>query len=344
MPCMRVRLRSVFYRGWLAFLAVMAALLTGAGVDAGAVEGPKSGFRMREATGTATLFLTGWSGVRDLPSALAVAAVLQAGDDGRPDGLKCWSLRDTDQVRPFPAAYLAEGYIRDGHGIHVGTLETGAYFDVVVMAHYTSAAAFRKAARRDLTYTQVFADPSRYRGQVLHFEGRLKRLARLEPPDEVQAQGVTDLYEAWIFSDAYGLNPFCALFTNLPPELADLVGENKIKGSVEVSFDGYFYKKIRYKAADSKESTARDAPVFIGHTLAVRSLPQGATESDNWGNGIMAVFLGIIGLAVVTVVGLTWWFRRTDRRVRRRLAARQNAELILPPAESSASDFPGPAR
>jgi hypothetical protein len=114
---------------------------------------------------------------------------------------------------------------------------------------------------------------------------------------------------------------------------------------VEVGFDGYFYKKFRYKAVDSREHTARDAPVFIGHTLALRSRPAAAEPEESWGHQVMGVFLGVVGLAVVVVVGLTWWYRRADARVRRRLLASRRTELVLPPAEDGgASDFSGPAR
>src|SRR5262249_55395940 len=152
-------------------------------------------------------------------------------------------------------------------------------------------------ARRDLTYAQIFANPADYRGQVVHIDGRLKKLARLEPPLRARADGVSDQYEAWIFNDAYGENPFVAVFTELPASLRSAVGEKKI--NIEVSFDGYFFKKFRYKAIDSKEGKARDAPVLIGHTLAVRSQPPAAGEAGaEWGNHVMAVFLGIIAFAV----------------------------------------------
>jgi hypothetical protein len=326
--------------------SALAQTLSGALPEVAAwdLRGPLSSRYGRQSLGAQTLFLTGFAPVRDLPSALAELAVLQAGDDGRPDGVRCWTLIDTDRVRPFPAIYKEQGVIRDGHDISVGLPETVAYGNILVVAHYTSAEAFRKAARTDLTYAQVFAEPGRYRGQVVHVEGKLKRLARLEPPLEARAQGVGDLYEAWIFNDGYGLNPFCALFTQLPAPLRDLVGENKIKSAVEVTFDGYFYKKFRYKAGDSRERTARDAPVFIGRTLAVPAAPPPeAPPPDDWGNQMMAVFVGIIAAAVAVVAGMTWWYRRTDERVRRRLAAR-HAEFVPPPADAGANDFSDPMR
>jgi hypothetical protein len=298
----------------------------------------------RQQLGAQTLFLTGFTSVRDLPSAVAELAVLQAGDDARPDAVACWSLLDTNRVQPFPAAYKEPGIIRDGKDISLGLPETAAYSTILTMAYYTSEAAFRKAARTDLTYAQVFADPARYRGEVIHIIGRLRRLSRLDPPLEAKAQGVSDLYEAWIFNDAFGMNPFVAVFPVLPARMNDMVGQDKVKDRlVEVSFDGYFYKKFRYKAADSKEGKAREAPVFIGRTLVLRSQPTpGAQEGEDWSGEMMAVFLGIVGLGVVVVVGLTWWFRRSDERVRRRLVASRHPEF--PPPGDDTPDFSPPAR
>jgi hypothetical protein len=327
--------------------SALAGTLSGALPEVAAWElrGPLSSRYGRQSLGAQTLFLTGFTPVRDLPSALAELAILQVGDDGRPDGLRCWSLLDTDRVRPFPAVYKEPGVIRDGHDISIGLPETVAYSNIVAMAYYTSPAAFRQAARRDLTYAQVFAEPHLYRGEVIHIEGRLKRLSRLEPPIEAKAQGVTDLYEAWIFNDVYGMNPFCALFTQLPMGLSDLVGEKKIQGFVEVAFDGYFYKKFRYKAADSREHTARDAPVFIGRTLTVRSLPEPTPAApDEMSSQVLTLFLGIVAFTVVVVAALTWWFRRSDERVRRRLQAGRYREFVPPPPEDGVGDFSGPAR
>jgi hypothetical protein len=327
--------------------AVLGRALSGATPEIAAWDfrGPLSTRYGRQQLGAQTLFLRGFNAVQDLPSALGELAALQAGDDGRPDAVPCWSLLNTDRVQPFPAAYKEPGVIRDGKDISIGLEETAAYSNVLVMAYYTSEAAFRKASRGDLTYAQVFADPSRYRGEVVHIGGRLKRLSRLEAPLEAKAQGVSDLYEAWIFNDAFGMNPFVAVFSVLPARMNDLVGQDKIKGvGVDVSFDGYFYKKFRYKAADSKERTAREAPVFIGRTLVPRFGPPAPEEpaGEDWSGQIMAVFLGIVGLGVVVVVGLTWWFRRSDEAVRRRLVANRRPEFL--PPDDDTTEFSGPAR
>jgi hypothetical protein len=297
-------------------------------------QGPLDSRHGRRLLGAPTLFLNGFTPAASLPAGLSQLALLQAGDE------RCWNLIDTDQVRPFPPHMFEEGAIRDGTSMADGTLEAVYFPQILLQAYYTSQAALRKAARTDLTYAQIFAEPKKYRGQVVHIDGKLRMLARLDPSDEAKANGVSDQYEAWILNEGAG-QLFVFVFTQLPPSLRPYLGEagkNKIKDNkldVQVSGDGYFYKKFRYKALDSKANTARDAPVFIGHTLVDHTPPGGPApeEADEWGNHLMAVFLGIVGFAVVVVVGMTWWFRRSDRQVRGRVLAARHTGLVLPPAE-----------
>jgi hypothetical protein len=291
--------------------------------------GPLSTRPGRMRLGAQTLFLNGFTALPGLPSALAELGTLQAGND-RDEADGCWTLVDTDVVRPFPEAFR-DGRVVDGKGLFVGTLESEAFADLLVQAHFTSAAAFHADARHDLTYAQVFAEPARYRGVVMHVRGRLARLSRLDPPLAAKAQGVSDQFEAWVFYDLQGLNPFCCIFTELPASLRRFVGQERLADrEVEVAFDGYFYKKFRYKAADSKPSTARDAPVFVGRALVLLTPPAPPAEPDDWGTHMMLVFVGVVAFVVAAGVALTWWFRRSDERVRRRLRDAREPGVVLP--------------
>ncbi len=308
---------------------VLSTVYAGAGPEARAwaLEGVLSTRAGREQVGAATLFLTGFGGRAAPPAELAL---LQAGD-----GLGCWELLDTDRLRPFPAAFK-DGRIQDGKDIGVGTPETAAYAEVLALANYTSDRAFRRAAARDVTYYNLFTDPATYRGDVVRIDGRLRRLLRWKPPPEAAARGVNDLYEAWLFNDDAGYgNPFCAVFTELPPGLAP---RDKFEPPVPVSFAGYFFKKFRYRAPDKKW---RDAPLLIGHTLVLGAGGPAAAggngtaaAGDNWSEHLGLLFLGVVAATVCVVVALTWWFRRADVRVHRRLLAARGAhEFVPPPAD-----------
>src|SRR5262249_15504660 len=95
--------------------------------------------------------------------------------------------------------------------------EQRSYNIVLFEASRISADAFRKSARKDITYAHLFNHPSKYRGQIIHLEGTLRQLTRLEPPTTAKAAGVNDMYEGWVFDpQRFGADPWCVLFTDLP--------------------------------------------------------------------------------------------------------------------------------
>jgi hypothetical protein len=307
---------------WCGFSALAAG--THADIQVWDLRGPLSTRPGRVQIGASSLFLAGFGPAAS--TSLVELATLQAGDDE-----SCWDLLDTDRLRPFPPSLLEEGRIRDRKGIYNGDPEIEAYNQILILAHYTSAKAFAAAARHDLSYANLFNEPERHRGQVVHVAGRLVKLRRFDPPDEARGAGVGDLYESWIMTDDFGENPVCAVFTVLP---AGLKIDNRRRLNVPVGFDGYFYKRYRYKSPDTKKANEfRDAPLLIGHTLTGQFGASATGEgdaSDAWGHNLIWIFLGVVGGALLVVVVLTSWFRYNDSRVRRRIAATRNADFVPP--------------
>lgn len=278
----------------------------------------------RTLAGASTLFLAGFGpqpGLNEL-------ALLASGEER-----DCWTLINTDELRPFPEFFRKASVIRDRNGIFNGDPEIDVYCQILTMAHFTSAQAFARAARPDIGYAHLFNEPERYRGEVIHVVGRLVRLRRFDPPAEARGAGVSDLYEGWIMTDRYGENPACVVFTDLPAGLT--IREDRPPNIEGVSFDGYFYKRYRYKAYDSKKANQfRDAPLLIGHTLhgPFGTGTEAAEETaDDWGKHLMGAFLTVVIGAVVGVIGLTFWFRYHDRRTRQRLMASRERDFVAPP-------------
>ncbi len=200
--------------------------------------------------------------------------------------------------------------------------EAEAYHYLLTLAHRASTAAFARKTRTDVHHYNLWApDRQKYRGEIVHVEGKLRQLWRFDAPKLDQNAGVHDLYEAWILDDRDRYNPWCLIFTDLPPGL-------NVDGPYgqHVAFDGYFFKLYRYK--DRKDET-RLAPLLIGHAPVVDAVP---AESDDLGRyfttHVIAGLLGLISLTVVGILLLAWRFRRGDERVRQRLAAaRAGAEI-----------------
>ena len=218
--------------------------------------------------------------------------------------------------------------------------EYQAYCEAVIKASRSSPKAFADSAHRELTYGHLFNEPRKYRGEVVHFAGRLKRVRRFDPPLMLVQAGVKDLYEGWLFSSqVYGANPVCLVFTELPPGLK--VAEET---SDAVSFDGYFFKKYRYAAGDTGPGQAREVPLVIGHAPVVEEAAGTETVGTawTWSHSMLVAVMGLVLGTLALGFILTWWFRHSDNRVRRRLAAAPR-EFVPPPPEAPALERPLPA-
>jgi hypothetical protein len=230
-----------------------------------------------------------------------------------------------------------QGDVEDGTPIQSWQTKDGdeakAYTRTVLAAHSQPAEALANAARRDVKYIHLFEEPAKFRGQIIHLEGRLKRLTRYDAPTLLQTTyDIKHIYEGWIFDpEISGANPTSVLVTELPAGL-----EPKEKMEVRVAFDGYFFKKYRYKAGDGW----RDAPLLIGRTLTLLGPVQAAPEDDGtFSNSLISTFFAVLAGSFGLALALTWWYRRGDRRVHARLAESRTTAFDDPPAEAPA-DMP----
>ena len=215
--------------------------------------------------------------------------------------------------------------------------EDQAYCEAVIKASRCSTKAFADSARPDLTYAHLFNEPRKYRGQVVHFDGRLKRVRRFDPPLMLVQAGVKDLYEGWMFSsERYGANPVCLVFTELPPGIK--VAEETW---YPVSFDGYFFKKYRYSAGDTRPGQAREVPLVVGRAPVVQESAAAEAPASpwTWSHSMLLALLVLVFGTLALGFALHWWFRRGDNRVRRRLAEAPR-EFVPPPPETAAPEWP----
>jgi hypothetical protein len=254
-------------------------------------------------------------GVQGGTAAPAELGLMKAGNDAH-----LWVLSEIESALPLRTRFLsgitdsapaASGLL----GTRADSMEFVAYIEALNKANVTPAFAFANSARRDVTYAHLMSDPNDYRGDVVHLEGRLKRVRRFNPP--IATDNVRDLYEGWMFARERGAEPVCMLFTELPQglQVADTM-------EVKVAFDGYFFKRYRFKAADNIPNQAREAPLLIGRTVTLLEAPVDASGSESGGGykSLLLVFMAVVLVTVALAVGLTWWFRRGDRRVRSRIA------------------------
>jgi hypothetical protein len=219
--------------------------------------------------------------------------------------------------------------------------EFWGYCETILVASRIAPQAFVRAGRanREATFAHVFNSPNSYRGKVVQVVGRLARLRRWESPEYLKQRGISHLYEAWIFDQTQGTNPWCVIFTDLPPGLK--VAE-KFNPPPRVTVDGFFFKKYRYHAVEDDRYT----PLVISRTLRLTDGKPAAAETPGTVARSLFSFLGVLIFVAVLfiigiVVGLSWYFRRADRQHMSRLAGLRAGPLSETPAPAAAiNPFP----
>src|SRR5262249_46975410 len=113
----------------------------------------------------------------------------------RGDRLRLWKLEESDRAPELRAALLK--HVRDSTGLMIddSALETEAFCEALYKAPLASPGAFANSARWALPVAHLLNEPREHRGQVVHFEGEVRRIRRLSPPAMLVARGVRDLYE-----------------------------------------------------------------------------------------------------------------------------------------------------
>ncbi len=279
--------------------------------------------------GAAALFVNGFpSGAESFGE----IALLAAGERDR-----LWTFFDPDEVRPIPPWML--GFVKDNTGMtqEIGDQEQDAYFTMLIFANRTSPKALDLAGRanKGADWAHVFRDPEDYRGDIVHFEGSLKKLREFKPQPMAAQGGVRKHYEGFMYADVLEMDPVIFAITELPKGLEP--GDHL---DAKVGLSGYFFKKFRYTAVDTKKTNKdRLAPLVIGRTLTLLTEPAAAEPppDSEWVNWLGPAFFGFIGLTVAILFAVGYWFRRGDWRVRGRVLAIRHGDFVAPPAEAQAT-------
>jgi hypothetical protein len=192
--------------------------------------------------------------------------------------------------------------------------EAVAWNRVLLHARRFSPEELEANARTDLKFADLFESVRKdYKLQLIQFEGRLLMVRKMEPSQKLRAAGLTAAYEGWIApKDEPRGNPICAIFTDPPPEGMELGRVNKW-----VTFAGYSFKLLHYESGELRQDdpsrhVTKKAPLLIGRAIVLRPDPE-AGSPVTWG-AFWNVALGSLALLVVIAGGITWWFRRGDKR------------------------------
>ena len=217
-----------------------------------------------------------------------------------------------------------------------------AYNYFVMHARKFAPELLAKNARKEITFRRMFEDGrSQYRGQIVHVQGRLKRLNWIGSNKYLEDAGIKNLYEAWIFDAAYFSNPTCVVLSELPPGVEP--GED-IR-NVWVSCDAYFFKRYLYESAEINEKTKRPvkrlAPLAIGRTVAVMETPISDAErlSDLWSYFVPLLIASAFGMVALAFL-VHRWFARGDRQAHVVLENAKPTEFVAPTEEPAGRNYP----
>ncbi len=146
---------------------------------------------------------------------------------------------------------------------------------------------------------------------------------------KLQDAGVDTLYEGWLIpqNEPRG-NPVCIVFTDLPEGI-----EAGGRVNYWVSFAGYYFKLMRYESAerdadDPSRFVVKRAPLLLGRGVLLRPDPE-APSPVSWTAFSTAATASVIGMVLIAL-GLTWWYRRDDRRIRDEIAQQQRNPFETP--------------
>jgi hypothetical protein len=208
-----------------------------------------------------------------------------------------------------------------------------AYCQALVFAFEMPREAFRKSADENahLRWDQLQQQPKLHRGKVVRFEGTLRQLRQEVAPLRAADAGVKTVYTGLVLLDAPGSVPVLVIMPDLPEGLQ--VSE---KLQQRVIIEGYFFKRHPYKQADGKPGLAL---MVIGPPVQLRSAPIAQQRSETFlAAPIVMVLVGFVAATCVVVLLLGWWFRRSDKRVRKRLEEVQAKRFLDALEEPPAPD------
>ena len=219
-----------------------------------------------------------------------------------------------------------------------------AYDLTVLHAREFSPEVLERHSLKDIPYRDLVEKES-YEGylrELIHLEGRLVRVrtlpaSKLLQNEQDEKKRIATLYECWLFYQGESDKKVVLVVSELPEgvELNDNL-------SLKITADAYFFKVIAYssKERDPQTKTPKrwKSPFFIGRSFQLVQ----ADESINGPSASAQAMLILLTFIVLAVVGLAFWFRRSDRAMASRLQPVLEIKNPFPGESPEASTSPPP--
>ena len=191
--------------------------------------------------------------------------------------------------------------------------EAGPYHRILARARDLPN-GYLESVASDTAFPLLLQRPEQFRGTVISVAGDLRRLMRF--PIRENDEGITELYEALVFTADSGTTPYRIRLTR-PPE--GLPTGRMITPPVPVRVVGYFFKRDQYIV--EKDLRIHSAPMILAQRIERRTDGFGVTTrlgtSDTQRMNWAVTLLGVIAGGVTLTLLWTWRMRSGDRRFAR---------------------------
>ena len=150
-------------------------------------------------------------------------------------------------------------------------------------------------AVRSFRYRDLFERTAMYRGRVLQFRGRVRRIVQVGP-----APGIAEpYYEAWVFTADGGHLPYCVISARPPKALPVMPRLNEYCEVI-----GIFLGWWKHETADRR---LLSSPIVVTPQLLPARSPVSETAELN---RLELVVGALIAVLVVAGVAVVWWLSR----------------------------------
>ncbi|MDB5390176.1 MAG: hypothetical protein JWM11_5822 [Planctomycetaceae bacterium] len=169
--------------------------------------------------------------------------------------------------------------------------EMPVYWQLMGWSRTEAFEKLKSRAVKGISFSQLWDEPNRYRGQLMHLKLHVRRVLRYESDEN--PLNVKTVYEAWGWTDDSKSFPYVIVFPERPPGLP--IGTDV---RIDMEFVGYYLKIMSYTAFD----VPRGAPLLVGRVKLTSKPPESKAS-----RATSAESLGIAAVGLIALCGFGAW-------------------------------------
>lgn len=180
------------------------------------------------------------------------------------------------------------------------SVEAASWFNLLAVLDKADDTALKNAADGNVSFVQLFQQPEAYRGRVVNFQARIRRIKLVEAGKN--SEGIKQYYELILKPQAGPPRPVFAYVLNLPEALRKKVG-----GELDepIHLTGFFFKNWVY---------AGEHATFVAPVLLARGVHWNPPVPEPvYVPSFNTIAMVLVGSALVAAL-LAWIALRASRR------------------------------